>query len=88
MSLATRLGGVVGIARYDGDGFDPEATFGDGRHSGIGLRSMRERAQMLGGELNLTSNPGDGATGRRWRYGCRWPDDGPSRDSCTESCPD
>jgi len=56
--LEVHPGEVVGTVTDDGDGFDPEAASDDGR--GIGLRSMRERAEMVGGELHLTSHPGDG----------------------------
>jgi chemotaxis family two-component system sensor kinase Cph1 len=61
-SLEIHAGEVVGTITDDGDGFDPEPA-PDGEHqAGIGLRSMRERAEMVGGELNLTSHPGDGTT--------------------------
>ncbi|MDP9453681.1 MAG: sensor histidine kinase [Actinomycetota bacterium] len=40
----------------DGTGFDPTAA-----RRGYGLRSMRERAAGLGGELRVTSAPGQGA---------------------------
>jgi len=53
---------LVGIVTDDGDGFDSDAVSGDSYGAGIGLRSMRERAEMVGGELNLTSQPGDGTT--------------------------
>jgi signal transduction histidine kinase len=43
----------------NGSGFDPETTK-DGR--GFGLDSMRERADSLGGILNLTSNIDEGTT--------------------------
>ncbi len=36
----------------EGPGFDPERT-----PEGLGLRGMRERAALLGGQLNLRSNP-------------------------------
>jgi signal transduction histidine kinase len=39
----------------DGKGFDP--TGGSG---GQGLRSMRHRAELLGGTLDITSQPGHG----------------------------
>ena len=59
-SLEVHPGDLVGTVSDDGDGFDPDAIPDDGR--GIGLGSMRERAEMMGGELNLTSKPGDGTT--------------------------
>lgn len=43
--------------RDDGRGFDPDATFA-GRY---GLLGMRERANLLGGELLLETSPGRGA---------------------------
>jgi signal transduction histidine kinase len=39
----------------DGRGFDP----GD-QQSGVGLQSMRERAEMIGGTLTLRTQPGEG----------------------------
>ncbi|MDQ3384761.1 MAG: sensor histidine kinase [Actinomycetota bacterium] len=41
----------------DGNGFDPLAV-----RRGYGLRSMRERAGAIGGELEIRSRPGSGAT--------------------------
>jgi len=47
--------------RDDGEGFDVAAVeSSDG--GGFGLRSMRERARSLGGELQIDSAPGRGAT--------------------------
>lgn len=43
----------------DGQGFEPAATNGLG---GIGLSSMRERTERLGGCLTIDSAPGDGTT--------------------------
>jgi signal transduction histidine kinase len=40
----------------NGIGFDPEADFA----GHLGLRSMRERAARLGGELTIESSPGGG----------------------------
>jgi signal transduction histidine kinase len=41
----------------DGVGFDPETKEGEG---GLGLVSMRERTEKLGGELTILSTPGEG----------------------------
>jgi signal transduction histidine kinase len=50
------VGGSVALTISDnGRGFD-----GLQENEGIGLRLMRERAQMLGGNLNVYSNPGMG----------------------------
>lgn len=43
--------------RDDGTGFDPNAAT-----TGFGLAGMRERIELLRGELSLTSTPGDGVT--------------------------
>lgn len=40
--------------RDDGDGFDPSAT------SGRGLSGMRERIELFGGEIEVSSQPGEG----------------------------
>jgi signal transduction histidine kinase len=42
----------------DGSGFDVSAAVNAGR--GLGLTSMRERAQLLGGSLSIASKPGAG----------------------------
>lgn len=41
----------------DGQGFDPEKV-----SAGIGLNSMKERAERLGGVFNITSRSGEGTT--------------------------
>jgi PAS domain S-box-containing protein len=47
----------------DGCGFDVAAlTHGADRHASFGLMIMSERARMMGGELELTSQPGLGTT--------------------------
>jgi signal transduction histidine kinase len=46
---------VVGSVEDDGRGFDAD----DG-NGGVGLRSMRERAGLLDGDLNLDGGPGRG----------------------------
>ncbi len=45
--------------RDNGGGFDP-ATVSASGHNGLGLSHMRERAELLGGRLTLTSRPGRG----------------------------
>jgi two-component system sensor histidine kinase UhpB len=42
-----------------GQGFDPDATL-MGRVSGSGLRGMRDRLELFGGRLELSSEPGKG----------------------------
>jgi len=41
----------------DGDGFDPEGVGNATPSWGVGLRSMRERAEMLGGTVRIDSEP-------------------------------
>ena len=48
---------AVLIIQDDGRGFDKERV-----NKGIGLESMRERAEMYGGEFELASEPGAGTT--------------------------
>jgi signal transduction histidine kinase len=45
----------------NGVGFDPGAL-----HKGLGLISMSERVQILGGRLNIQSQPGHGTTISAW----------------------
>jgi signal transduction histidine kinase len=45
----------------NGVGFDPEASFSpQTKRSGWGMLSMRERAEMVGGHLQVSSRPGGG----------------------------
>ncbi len=54
-------GGLATVrVRDDGRGFDPEAALRAGRSRG--LVGMRERAELLGGELRIDSAPGEGTT--------------------------
>ncbi len=46
----------------DGIGFDPTLRAGDTQRSGFGLMSMNERARLAGGEIHVTSAPGQGTT--------------------------
>jgi signal transduction histidine kinase len=56
IALGAAGGGMLLAVRDDGRGFDPDQVEG----AGFGIRSMRERAQLLGGELRLESKPGYG----------------------------
>lgn len=64
--LALRLDAENGMlvleVRDDGAGFDPEAP--ELRSQRLGLTSMEERAQRLGGRLEILSSPGAGTTVR------------------------
>jgi signal transduction histidine kinase len=51
--------GVRLTVRDDGNGFDPEAAR---RPDALGLLSMHERAEALGGELRVISSRGGGTT--------------------------
>ncbi len=51
-------GEVFGCVEDDGNGFDPEAVGKISPSWGVGLRSMGERAEMLGGRLRVASRPG------------------------------
>jgi len=55
---------IVLDVQDDGAGFDPQAVpaHADGGLGGYGLRSMRERVEMLNGALSVESAPGQGAT--------------------------
>jgi len=44
----------------NGVGFDPAALEQPGRRKGVGLLSMRKRAELLQGSFALTSSPGTG----------------------------
>jgi signal transduction histidine kinase len=44
----------------DGRGFVPDAVAPGGIEKGVGLVSMRERAELLGGSLSVRSSPGNG----------------------------
>jgi PAS domain S-box-containing protein len=55
--LRTHNQGVELEVVDDGQGFDPGAS---GAGSGIGLSSMQERAEKLGGTLTIHSRPGEG----------------------------
>ena len=56
-SLQQREDGLLLTAQDDGVGFDPQQLPED---AGIGLTNMHQRAEIIGGELTLTSSPGQG----------------------------
>jgi signal transduction histidine kinase len=60
--LGHENGRVVLEVRDDGVGFDPDAP--EVRSRRLGLTSMEERAQRLGGALSVRSTPGAGTTVR------------------------
>jgi signal transduction histidine kinase len=62
LSLDTSAEGTVLRVRDDGTGFDSATAAGTvGRAwMGLGLRSMRERAESLGARFSVQSTPGQG----------------------------
>jgi signal transduction histidine kinase len=54
-------GGLEVAVHDDGAGFDPGAPL-----DGYGLAGMRERVELCGGTLSITSEAGDGTTVRAW----------------------
>ncbi|HUG89092.1 MAG TPA: PAS domain S-box protein [Actinomycetota bacterium] len=65
VDLEERDGGFAALIVDDGEGFDPDAV--DSTLPGhLGLSSMRERADLLGGECTIISAPGEGTTVNVW----------------------
>jgi PAS domain S-box-containing protein len=60
VKLGVGDGELRGLVEDDGEGFDPETVDETTPSWGVGLRSMRERAEMLGGSLWVDSEPGAG----------------------------
>jgi signal transduction histidine kinase len=59
LSLVQEGGTIILTIWDEGQGFDPDAS-----HVGIGLHSMRERAEALGGRLTIDSAVGEGTVVR------------------------
>ncbi len=77
-------GQLTMVVRDDGKGFDPDSA--NNGYGGNGLASMRERAAVLGGRLDLASGAGAGTTvtlrvplGRRRPRGAKNNHHGPHR---------
>jgi two-component system, NarL family, sensor kinase len=63
ISMSETSGGVIVIVHDDGCGFEPEkVTKFDGGSDRFGLFSIRERIDYLGGQMEITSQPGQGTT--------------------------
>jgi len=60
LAVRRRPGWVRVTLADDGRGFRPEPAVGTVRGLGLGLPAMRERARVLGGRLELRSQPGEG----------------------------
>ena len=58
VSLRTAEGRAVLEIDDDGRGFDPSV----GRDGGLGLGNLSRRAESMGGEVEITSRPGEGTT--------------------------
>src|SRR5829696_9090031 len=74
VSIEVQEAGLWGSVKDDGKGFDPREGPDDtrsgqgdgGPDEGVGLRSMRKRAELLGGRLNFDSEPGSGTVVEVW----------------------
>jgi PAS domain S-box-containing protein len=55
-------GRAVLIVEDNGNGYDTEADVSSGSKKGMGVINMRERAALVGGELEIESSPGAGTT--------------------------
>ncbi len=60
--LEQRDGQAVLIVEDNGRGYDPEAEEAAGTNKGMGVTNMRERAALLGGDVEIESTPGAGTT--------------------------
>lgn len=60
LTLESRDGGYYVRVQDDGVGFVPEST------AMLGLRAIRQRAELAGGWLRVTSAPGEGASVEFW----------------------
>jgi signal transduction histidine kinase len=61
IKLAAADGATVLTIADDGVGFDPGELGREGKAPGLGLLTMRERAEFAGGRFSIQSRPGGGA---------------------------
>jgi signal transduction histidine kinase len=64
VGLAARDGGLEVVVRDDGSGFDPDSVPELPGH--LGFASIRERAESVGGRVEIASSPGRGTSMRAW----------------------
>jgi PAS domain S-box-containing protein len=64
IAIEDRTGGMLLRIHDDGSGFDVDTT--PAAHEHLGLRTMRERAEISGGWLVIESSPGVGTTVECW----------------------
>jgi PAS domain S-box-containing protein len=62
VQLERRDGQVVLVVEDNGRGYDPDAEVEAGSNKGMGVVNMRERAALVGGELEIESAPNAGTT--------------------------
>ena len=60
VTLLANESGLEAAVKDNGRGFDPSSVAPGRLGPGMGLLSMRERAEMLGGSLSVGSSPGSG----------------------------
>jgi signal transduction histidine kinase len=60
--LERRDGRAVLVVEDNGRGYDADAEEAAGTNKGMGVVNMRERAALVGGELEIESTPGAGTT--------------------------
>ena len=60
LRLHETAGGLEATVRDNGRGFDTRGVGSAGIGDGVGLTSMRERAELIGGRINVLSSPGRG----------------------------
>jgi PAS domain S-box-containing protein len=62
ISLSKNAGGLELTVSDDGVGMDLDVVMQTNATTSLGLTSMRERAELTGGNFLITSNPGEGTT--------------------------